>query len=282
MAAEEVRPPNYLALLESGQYSDFIIECQGIEFKVHRAIVCPQSTMLSKAINGPFKEAEEGRINLTEEDPEILSRVLCYLYTSDYDAASVPGFSSKAHQTSKYLSLTSDSNTTLPGNVNELMVHILVFRYSDMLGIEPLKILSAKRTVDGAGLLLHETTFAKPLRLMYESTRSDDLYVRLPVTVMCASNRALESFVDTVDVIKAHEPIAWYLGMTMLRMSQASAQALKEEVLKEVLSQVNNARFCQAEHDEGAPCIPGYYKLKTDGTVGAYCNTTCADRCRPQ
>jgi hypothetical protein len=36
----------YLELLDSGQFSDFVIECDSIEFHVHRAIVCPASPLL--------------------------------------------------------------------------------------------------------------------------------------------------------------------------------------------------------------------------------------------
>lgn len=36
----------YLDLLDSGQFSDFVIDCDSIEFHVHRAIICPASPLL--------------------------------------------------------------------------------------------------------------------------------------------------------------------------------------------------------------------------------------------
>lgn len=45
----------YLTLLESGNYSDLIIDCQGTEFKVHRVLVCPQSPMIDAAVSGQFE-----------------------------------------------------------------------------------------------------------------------------------------------------------------------------------------------------------------------------------
>ena len=39
----------YLKLLESGEFSDFVIQCGDVEFKVHRAIVGPASTLLQAA-----------------------------------------------------------------------------------------------------------------------------------------------------------------------------------------------------------------------------------------
>jgi len=49
---------SYLHLLESGLFSDLVVECQGIEFKVHRNIVCSGSRMLMAACNGSFKVCE--------------------------------------------------------------------------------------------------------------------------------------------------------------------------------------------------------------------------------
>jgi hypothetical protein len=53
--AEGIKPPSDFALLESGQYSYFVIECERVEFNVHRTIICCQSTMLERAANGYFK-----------------------------------------------------------------------------------------------------------------------------------------------------------------------------------------------------------------------------------
>lgn len=41
-------------LLESGQYSDFTIICGDREFRVHQAIVCPQSKIFERACTGQF------------------------------------------------------------------------------------------------------------------------------------------------------------------------------------------------------------------------------------
>lgn len=44
-----------LDMLMQEKYSDLSIICQGVEFKVHRAIVCPRSPMLEAACGGQFK-----------------------------------------------------------------------------------------------------------------------------------------------------------------------------------------------------------------------------------
>lgn len=42
-------------LLLGGQFSDVDIICQGVTFRAHRIIICPQSHFLDAAFNGGFK-----------------------------------------------------------------------------------------------------------------------------------------------------------------------------------------------------------------------------------
>src|SRR5271168_3221017 len=44
-----------LQLLASGESSDFTIICQGVEFKVHKAIICPESSFFHAACTNNFK-----------------------------------------------------------------------------------------------------------------------------------------------------------------------------------------------------------------------------------
>lgn len=45
--------------------------------------MCKRSELLNRIIRGQFKEAREGKINLNEEDPEILHRVIVFMYTAE-------------------------------------------------------------------------------------------------------------------------------------------------------------------------------------------------------
>jgi hypothetical protein len=111
----------YLSFLKSGQYSDFTISCGNVKFQVHRIVICSESDMLTAACNGNFKvnfdgqkllppappaffqmltrfvfhawqEAADAQIDLSEENPSIISRVLLFLYTSEYNASKLPEF----------------------------------------------------------------------------------------------------------------------------------------------------------------------------------------------
>lgn len=42
-------------LMDSEKYSDLKLVCQGLEFKVHKAIICTQSPVLAAACDGGFQ-----------------------------------------------------------------------------------------------------------------------------------------------------------------------------------------------------------------------------------
>ena len=88
-------------MLESGKYSDFTITCGDRTFKVHRGIICAQSDFFQAVCASKFKvlqpftatcasthtcqESIEAKVDLPEDEPEIVARVLEYLYTANYD-----------------------------------------------------------------------------------------------------------------------------------------------------------------------------------------------------
>ncbi|KAF4438047.1 Speckle-type POZ [Fusarium acutatum] len=55
-------------LLQSGEYSDFTLRCKVREFKLHQMIVCPQSPVITAALNGGFEETTSKVITVNEFD----------------------------------------------------------------------------------------------------------------------------------------------------------------------------------------------------------------------
>ena len=74
-------------LLESGKYSDLTITCSERKWRVHRSIVCLRSSFFASACDTDFQEATTGKVDLPEDDPEIIDLVLNYPYNLDYDDA---------------------------------------------------------------------------------------------------------------------------------------------------------------------------------------------------
>ncbi|KAF2431542.1 hypothetical protein EJ08DRAFT_669916 [Tothia fuscella] len=71
-------------LLEIGKYSDLTIVCGQKEYQVHRAIICSRSGFFDGACSNPFREAETGIIDLSEDDPEAVDLMINYFYHLDY------------------------------------------------------------------------------------------------------------------------------------------------------------------------------------------------------
>ncbi|KAF4333139.1 speckle-type POZ [Fusarium beomiforme] len=74
----------FLSLLETGQFSDFTLVCEGREFKLHQAIVCPQSPVIMAALGGGFQESTSKIITVNEFDVSIVEYMIGFLYTGDY------------------------------------------------------------------------------------------------------------------------------------------------------------------------------------------------------
>ncbi|PSN72528.1 hypothetical protein BS50DRAFT_545130 [Corynespora cassiicola Philippines] len=82
-------------LLASGDYSDLTVTCGSDTYNVHKVIVCPQSSFFAGAVRFSAgkvsilalrkKEAEDGKINLPEDEPAIVKLLMRYLYEADYE-----------------------------------------------------------------------------------------------------------------------------------------------------------------------------------------------------
>ncbi|KAJ5737406.1 uncharacterized protein N7483_002531, partial [Penicillium malachiteum] len=70
--------------LETGKYSDLTLSCQGEEFTVHSMVLCNQSGFFEKALSGQFQESQSRVINLPEDDPDIVKKMLDFCYRGDY------------------------------------------------------------------------------------------------------------------------------------------------------------------------------------------------------
>lgn len=72
------------ALFDSDSWSDFTITCGEIEWDCHRAIICTRSNYFQKACQNHFKEGKSQYIELKDEEPDMILKMLLFLYSSDY------------------------------------------------------------------------------------------------------------------------------------------------------------------------------------------------------
>ncbi|RPA72591.1 POZ domain-containing protein [Ascobolus immersus RN42] len=73
-----------LALLRSGDYSDLVLKCEGEEFKVHKAILCPQSEFFRGCVESGMKESITNEIELVDENVAEVKMMLHYIYLEDF------------------------------------------------------------------------------------------------------------------------------------------------------------------------------------------------------
>lgn len=79
-------------LLQSEKYSDLTIICQRREFRVHKAIVCPQSEVISKLCDIDMRERATGVIEHKEFDDSTVERMIDFAYKKSYEVTRRPKY----------------------------------------------------------------------------------------------------------------------------------------------------------------------------------------------
>ncbi|RPA78878.1 hypothetical protein BJ508DRAFT_348864 [Ascobolus immersus RN42] len=72
------------ALLKDGKYSDLVLKCRGEVFNVHKAVICPQSDFFEACVESGMRESVENVIELVEEEPDDVKRLLEFFYSGDF------------------------------------------------------------------------------------------------------------------------------------------------------------------------------------------------------
>ncbi|OAQ99965.1 hypothetical protein LLEC1_03831 [Akanthomyces lecanii] len=100
-------------LMASEEYSDLRFSCRGQVLKVHKAVVCPQSSVIQAAVKSGFKESEDNVLNMDAFTPGSARRFVQFLYTKDYNAINIAD--EEAHPV---INVNADQKTTTHGDAN--------------------------------------------------------------------------------------------------------------------------------------------------------------------
>ncbi|TID23585.1 BTB POZ domain protein [Venturia nashicola] len=129
-----------MSCLDSGDHSDFTIKCNEREFKVHKMVLCPQSSFFAKAVQKyAFQEGQTGVIPMDHDDPDAIGSMLRFLYTGDYDT----------------------ENLTM-------QAHLKIYALADKVDITALKTLSEDKFNAIANANWKDATFPACIRTAYE------------------------------------------------------------------------------------------------------------------
>ncbi|KAL8938269.1 MAG: hypothetical protein Q9216_003986 [Gyalolechia sp. 2 TL-2023] len=172
--------------LNSGKYSDLVIICRDHTFHAHRVVLCTASSFFAKACDGDFREAQTATIDLSDDDPKPLERMLKYLYTDNYDendqssVQTVDGTQDAEKSVDgdliRQLALNGDMDSAIdtvvrpplsttwtdidsdneyfgdckfPVKVSAVWNNVQVYALADKYDVQPLKALAAKRFENG-------------------------------------------------------------------------------------------------------------------------------------
>lgn len=78
----------FYSYYKNPKYSDFTITCGSDTHQVHMCYIAPQSKYFERCGDGMFKEGKERKIDLQEDDPDDVRRMIEFFYTSNYDDGS--------------------------------------------------------------------------------------------------------------------------------------------------------------------------------------------------
>ncbi|CAI7658312.1 unnamed protein product [Penicillium glandicola] len=159
-------------LLLQGRFSDMEIICQGITFKAHQAIICTQSSYFNSAICGGFKESSEKAINIQEDNPETIERVLSFLYSREYN---------EDGHTVQYQPVTELAPPDPEDKLNDTepkkiaLNNMEVFIAADKFGIDPLKPLATQKFSQWATANWNSPVFPDVVQEVMTSVPSHEL-----------------------------------------------------------------------------------------------------------
>ena len=153
------------SLWGSEKYSDLTVTTQHRSFKVHRAIVCPQSKVLAAMCDSGFKESSTSILRLEHDDPATVERMLKFFYTDEYDHG--------------------DLHSPVCHN---LMANTFVYSIADKYDIKGLKALAKAKFESPARMAWSDNDYPAVVAKVFDTTPDTDMSLRDIVGLACADH----------------------------------------------------------------------------------------------
>ncbi|KIW26592.1 uncharacterized protein PV07_09674 [Cladophialophora immunda] len=220
-------------LLRTGEFSDFILTVDERDFKIHRSIVCPQSTVLHRLCAGNFKEGLEGRGTLPEASTDIFEKVLEFVYTGEYDPSTTEDQNVAGDDTSAGDETAAgddaaagddtdsvsnqgapesdeDETASLRQQSKQLMEHTEVYLLAKYLDISELMRHATSRFIGVAKKNFRADAFVEPFSRVFNHGGDGDSGLRAQILELCLENSEhLPPDGELTLLLLQHEPIAW-------------------------------------------------------------------------
>ncbi|KAK7224968.1 hypothetical protein V2G26_012971 [Clonostachys chloroleuca] len=186
-------------LLQSSEYSDFTLVCQGQEFHLHKNVVCVQSPMISAALRGDFKESKTNIVNADQFDPLIMQCVVDFWYKENYRPHR-PTTVKKEHrrtenqtQPAKSEVKKSKKNSSVPKiEIESYLHHVRVNAAADYYQVTKLKELSRAKLQHLLRSHWHLEMFPTLVQTIHGMTGDEEVYNLLALFAVRHMNELTE------------------------------------------------------------------------------------------
>ncbi|PVH79555.1 hypothetical protein DL98DRAFT_630958 [Cadophora sp. DSE1049] len=188
-------------LFESGKYADATICCEGTIFKVHCAIVCSQSNVLAKMVDGQFMEATLSSIELPNDELPVVTAMMRYFYTGNY-------FDEAGRPNGPTMGMPESTAEDIPG----------------------LKILAKKKFEKAATSCWNNPLFSAAAKKLWDNTVSSDRMLRDVIAGICRNQiRALLDRGEFRDLLSTRGGVC--LDVLILTLERNIAPLLADETV---------------------------------------------------
>ncbi|KAL8381113.1 hypothetical protein RB595_005409 [Gaeumannomyces hyphopodioides] len=181
-----------------GDWSDLTISCGSKDYLVHKSIVCPRSDFFDKACGGAWKEAQEGKISLPDDDPVAVNSMVFYFYHLEYNVGK---------------SWKETYGDELPEDGSETVAHAKVYALAEKYGIPCLKELARCKFTMAAFTHWDSDRFFDAALEAYTTTLETDRGLRDPVVNVMYAHKDLLNKERGKYMVKTVPPLAFDLLM---------------------------------------------------------------------
>ncbi|KAI2643303.1 hypothetical protein GGS21DRAFT_8698 [Xylaria nigripes] len=202
---------SFKELYLSEEYSDLEIVCKEKKYRVHKSIVCPRSKFFTAACRGGFKESQEGKIDLSADDPQAVEIMIWYFYHLDYNSC-LPQVVDGMDRTFVTCPYSNHLYTT-----TNLMIHVKVYNLADKYFVEGLKGQASAKFRKVAHDQWETNEFLEAAQEVYTSTTETDRGMRDIVVETFSNHISLLDKEKTMDVLKKHSGLAYDLLKKLYR-----------------------------------------------------------------
>ncbi|KAJ5489171.1 BTB/POZ protein [Penicillium diatomitis] len=253
-------------LLLRGRFSDMEILCQGITFKVHQAIVCTQSSYFYSAMCDGFKESIEKAINIEDDTPETMERVLSFLYLREY---SEDGRIIQYQQPISALPICDhESGSSLSENKPEISEpanqaafnNIEVFIAADKYAILPLKTLATLKFSRWANTNCSSPMFHEVVQKVMTSVPPHESTLREVIADIIS--RHVFDLIKDPEIVHNLDSFGCLGSLVIARLvsNEMVKRPNEYDVLRALVQKINSSRRCRhCAKDFNVRLISGEY-----------------------